>query len=485
MSIEEWVEELATAALVGTARRPVPEPPPGLPGRVPGAPPEVALLDAVAVAAALRRAGTPPRPADEPADEPAGAAPDDERPPPPDRARQLLDLLLVQPPVGARLAPYTLLVWLRTAAARGHRVHHPALVPLLDRATTTALLRAGVVAVLDSRGTWLAAQNPAWAWVAGDRASEQDDDWALLPTLERAVRLRTERASDPEHGRALLESTWQTDPASARAELLAALEVGLSMADEPLLERALDDRAQGVREAAYRLLDRLPGSRRAQRLGAVLAPLVSTSGVLRRSVRVALPTTPSARAVRDGLTAGPRGRSERGFWLQRLAAGAPFETWTRATGLDPAAVVRTLDDADALTGLQAAATGRRDADWARALLDRVWDPGLARCLPAEEVADLMVARLDAVTTVPELVSALRLALGPWTERTSARIVARLSGLARHPHQLPELVVVLAEGLHPAALGAVQRLAAGAGPTDPFHQLAQHLSLVPTITEAFA
>ena len=484
MSIDQWREDLATAALVGTARRPVPESPPVLPRPTQGAPPETALLDAVAVAAALRRAGTAPRHGEEA----ATPAPDDEHAPPPDRARQLLDLLLTQPPVGARLAPYSLLVWLRTARATGRRAHHQALVPLLERASTTALLRPAVVPVLDHRGTWLAAQNPAWAWAAagGDPAERADDgDWELLPTLDRAVRLRRVRARDPEGGRALLESTWRQDAAVVRSELLACLEVGLSPADEPLLERALDDRAQGVRETAYRLLDRLPESRRARRLGDVLAPLLSTSGLV-RTIHVELPTRPTKEAVRDGLTAAPRGRSERGFWLQRLAAGAPFETWTRATGLDAATIVGTLGDADALAGLQGSAVGRRDATWARALLDRVWDPGLARCLPAEEVAQHMLARIERVQDVPELVSALRLAPGPWPERTSARIVTRLARLDRHPHHLPDLVATLAEGLHPATAGAVQRLAAtGAGPTDPFHQLAQHLSLVPTITEAFA
>jgi len=496
VTVERWMEDLATVALVGTARRSLPPRPEG-PADASGpwvaradAVPEVDLLDAVAVTGAWRRAAAVPD-RREPTDD---GAPDDVRPPPPPRARQLLDLLLTQPPVGARLAPYTLSTWLRAADDHGLRVHHPVLVPLLEKATAVAELRPAVRSVLDSRGAWLAAANPAWSWAATDLSASTETalaaidqrEWAQLPTLERVVLVRRLRAQDPGAARALIESTWSSDPAPARAELIGALGVGLSLDDEAFLERALDDRAAGVREAAYRLLDALPGSARAGRLGQLLTPLVSVSGLVRRRVRVELPTTPTAAAVRDGLVPAPPGRSARGFWLQRLAAGAPFTSWTEATQLDPPTVVRTLDDADALAGLRTAAVARRDPTWARALLDLTWDTALARCLPGDEVADRMLARVDGVKTVPDLTAALQLSPGPWDERASSRIVARLARLERPPHVLGELVVVLAGALHPSAAPALARLVpADAGPNDPLHQLVQHLSLVPTITEAFA
>ncbi len=492
--LDRWWEELSAAALVGTARRPVPPPPVWPPASRPDASPEVALLDAAAVGSALRRAGAVPRlPATGPStagQEPGPADPDD-LPSPPARARQLLDLLLTQPPVGARLAPRAIEAWLREAARHGVRVHHGTLVPLLELATRSRELRGAVLPVLDRRGAWLAAANPAWRW-AGARASSVGDAvdrsaWAHLSTDRRAVQVRVLRATDPAGARTLVESTWGTDPGSARADLLTALEVGLSLADESLLERALDDRSTGVREVAYRLLDGLPDSGRAARLGAVLAPLLSTSGPLRRKVHVELPSAPGPAAVRDGLGAAPPGRSTRGRWMQRLAAGAPFHTWTRATGLDARVVVGTLEDEDALAGLRAAAVARRDATWARALLDRGWDPGLVRCLPPEEVMARVLARVASVTTAPDLLSTLRLAPRPWPEQMSATVVARLATVPRAPHQLPDLVAVLADGLHPSAGPAVARLAAsGDGrPEDQLAQLAQYLSFVPTLAEAFS
>ena len=55
---------------------------------------------------------------------------------------------------------------------------------------------------------------------------------------------------------------------------MAALLVGLGLADEPFLESCLDDRARPVREEACRLLDRLPGSARAARMADRLRPFM-------------------------------------------------------------------------------------------------------------------------------------------------------------------------------------------------------------------
>jgi hypothetical protein len=362
------------------------------------------------------------------------------------------------------------------------------LVALLEAGTTQRALRPAVAAVIDERGRWLASLHPDWSWAlapgAPEAADADDAAWARLPTDRRAVQLRAVRGVDAARGLRLLESTWSTDDAAARAELLRALGVGLSLDDEAFLERALDDRAAGVREVAWLLLDRLPESARAARLGRLLQELLGVSGVVRKKVHVELPSDPDPSAVRDGLGKAPRGRSQRGLWLQRLAAGAPLDVWTRGTGLDPETVARTLDDDDALLGLRAAAVGRGDATWCRALLARAWDPTLARCLPDEELRRLMIDRLAQVKSLSELVGVARLAPGPWSPDVSAKVVARLGRVERPRSQLVELVDVLADRLHPDSAAAVQRLTATEDTGVPLHQLSQFLTLVPTITEAF-
>lgn len=494
--LDDWWQDLTAAALVGTGRRPPPPAPPWPVVARDDASREVLLLDAVALGGALRRAGGTR--AIGPDDGGAVApAPPDALPLAPARARQLLDLLLGQSPVGPALRPLLLRLWLDTAADHGVRVHHATLVPLLTLGSGNRALRDAVRPVLDHRGAWLAALNPReWAWVARtpSTATTTVDPvaWARLPTDQRAVQARRLRALDPAAARALLESTWGSDPAPARATLVVVLEVGLGPDDERFLEAALDDRAAGVRAAAAPLLDGLPGSARADRMAARLTPLLSTSGLLRRTLTVELPEAPDAAGVRDGLGRAARGQSERGLWLQRIVAGAPLAVWSDATGLTPHAVVTALvreRATDALTGLRRAALLRADLDWARAVLDHGWDGLLAALLPDAERADRMRRRVAEVTSYGDLLGALRLLPGPWPAEVGEAVVQRLGTIAAHGgrgHELAELVPVLAAALHPGAAGAVQRLADRGDPgSDHLHHLAQHLALVPTITEAFA
>jgi hypothetical protein len=97
----------------------------------------------------------------------------------------------------------------------------------------------------------------------------------------------------------------------------------------------------------------------------------------------------------------------------------------------------------------------------------------------------MLDRATEAKNVPDLTAALRIAPGPWSPRISEQIVARFAKIDRPRLHLSELVGVLAEGLHPSVAPRVQRLAStDDGTTTALQQLAQFLSLVPTITEAF-
>ena len=111
----------------------------------------------------------------------------------------------------------------------------------------------------------------------------------------------------PAAARDLLEAQWTTVSAKVRADAVRALGPGLSAADEPLLERALDDRAKSVREAAAAMLDRLPASARAARMADRLRRLVRVRGTLVRHLEVDVPDAPDEAAVRDGLTAPAKG----------------------------------------------------------------------------------------------------------------------------------------------------------------------------------
>lgn len=459
VSFSTWWRDLGTAALLGTARRAAtPIPDLGVPGlAVPsGLKPEEALLTSAALGGAARRAGRVMTKATAPEGAPADAHAEAPR-----RAVQLLELVLTQPPAGAQQRAGLIAHWLRAAADAGYRLPHALLPAMLDTATAQVHLRRTTTRVLDARGTWLAAQRPDWAWAASAHevpapGEVTHDDWARLPSADRVAALAVLRGSDPATARSLVASTWATDSAKDRRAHLETLRIGLGPDDESLLERALDDRAPTVREAAIDLLDGLPGSARARRFAARLRPLIEAKGLLRRSLEVTLPDAPDEAAVRDGLGKPPPGRSARGWWLERLAAGTPLEVWTDASGGDPATTVQRLSDDDALRGIRRAARARRDGSWAEALLERSWDPSLVEALPRGARERVVLGRLTSgARTAPETSVLLALPAAPWSADFSRQVVARLRSSKIPAPVVGQAMPHLVSGLHPQSLAALE------------------------------
>ena len=411
-----WWADLGAAALVGTARRPVPPLPGPLGGGRAGAAREVALLDAAALAGTARRAGVRARPR---------RARRRRRPTTsarraPARAVQLLELLVRQPPVGARLAPDLVRLWLDTADASGRRLPHHLLPELLELATAKPALRPGVRRGGRRPGHVAGRGQPGLGLGRGrgrgGRRASRSTRWRGRASPPSAGPLRSTRLrhTDPDAARGLVESTWATDAAADRAVLLDALRTGLGPADEPFLEAALDDRGAKVRELAAALLDALPGSARAHRMAERLRPLLQSKGLVRRTLEVELPLDPDPAGVRDGLTRPKRVGSVRGWWLQRLAAGAPLDVWTDATGSDPASTWRKVASQDARVGIAEAVLARRDATWAAALVEDVWHPALVGLVPPEQrdqVAASQLARATSASQVVAVVSAVPRSVG--------------------------------------------------------------------------
>lgn len=516
--VDGWWSAVTATALVGTARGRVPDLPAlGVDPRPDGGP-EAALLDAAAVGGALHAAGR----AVPGATAAPGPCPPDATPEAPERALQVLQLVLTQPPVGRDLRDPLLHRWLETAAAHGRRVPHALLPTLLAEGTRRPALRDALLPVLDARGRWLAARRPEWAWAVGGvpvAAGADDDDATLLrlPVRDLAERLTDLRATDPDRARALVVAASATAGAEARATLLRTLAAGLGPADDAVLEPALDDRAATVRAAAAELLDALPTSARAHRMAARLAPLLSVTGLLRKRLVVAAPGPLDTAARRDGLGAGPGGARDSAV-LDRLVTGAPLAVLTSATGTDPAGVLR-LDPGQALrSSIRRTVVARRDVEWARALAADEWDAAAASVLPADEQR---AAALRWLATVPgdALVPIAQTVPGPWDAGLSVAVAEAVARVAADPTTYRTLtlpVELLGRRLHPAATDALDRartvadraasdaeraverardpqesgrlaLAASAARTRArvLTDLLQHLSLLRTIDEAFA
>ena len=167
MTAAGW-QELVAVALLGTARRPVPEDLPAAWGRpVTDGEPSRRLLEIAAQHRAVAAAGRPV--ARLPAVE---ALPGDGLPPPPVAARRLLDDLLARP------QPAMVNVWLAACAARGLGLAAEHWTPLAALAArSTAYDRPLLGRVLGPRGRWFLGHHPQWRRLAEAAAAEP----AVLP----------------------------------------------------------------------------------------------------------------------------------------------------------------------------------------------------------------------------------------------------------------------------------------------------------------
>lgn len=423
-TVDAWLADLRTAALVGSARREVPDPPAalGVVRRAAEVSREQRLLEGAALADVVLRAGTRLARADTTLE----PAPTETRPVAGPAAGQLLNLLLTQPPMSRSARDDLLVEWLDAAEAAGRRVPDAQLPRLLAHAATRALVASALSGTLGERGRWLASFHPDWAALAVPGGAEPGagegglaDDWATtwqtLPTTEAVAAFGQARLVDPAAARQLLETEWDSLAARLRGECTRLLTVGITEADEPLLERALDDRSKSVRESAWRALDQLPSSARGQRMAERLRALLSVRGTLRRTLEVDVPDDPDEAGIRDGLvvdTAG--GVQPRTEWLATIIRGAPLSTWTDVTGRSPATTLAMLrEDTQAVAAIASTVLRRGDREWAAALVGHGVDaPGLLPLLPTAD----RVARLRTGLAAPvshEVLQALHREPRPW------------------------------------------------------------------------
>jgi hypothetical protein len=175
------------------------------------------------------------------------------------------------------------------------------LLPRLLTAIDTPQRRDWLRPVAGAGSAWLARMNPDWRWALGE-ASDPLQDFEQGNGAARVAALQRLRAQDAEGARERLAAEFAQNDADTRAALLEALETGLSASDEPFLERALDDRAKGVRLAAANLLSRLQDSAFAQRARERAKGLLELErGLLRKSLKVNLPDKPDKAEERDGV----------------------------------------------------------------------------------------------------------------------------------------------------------------------------------------
>lgn len=369
--MSDW-QQLVTAALIGTERHSAEKQvPPGdvgvLVAALPPQDPEARLLGEAAIVSLYRAAGRRPVRLPQTEEPPCPA---DDAPTVSSRSSDHLTVMLE--------GRYRELLpeWLTGVAAARKRVPAEHLPALLEAARTERALRPHVLPVLGQRGNWLALRNPAWSF--GEHVPEADA-WETGRRDQRAALLEQLRRNDPDGARELLASTWTQETGEDRERFIPALRTGLSPADEPFLEAALDDKRKDVRRTAADLLARLPTSALAARMLARLRPCVRVGRkLLSRVLEVEPPEQCDKEMVRDGIEPkvplGDRTRGERGWWLQQIVGATPLAFWRGEFGLAPAQLLDLAAKSDwkqvLYDGWAAAAVRQPDPEWIELLLDR-------------------------------------------------------------------------------------------------------------------
>lgn len=335
--------------------------------------------------------------------------------------------------------------------------------------------RPYIQAVLGERGRWLAGQNSVWAYAVGQTLPEMETGEIdleavenLWKTSDRALRLdllKTLRNRDPDAARQILNTTWKQEKAKDRATFLAILQLRLSLADQPFLEAALQDRAQEVRICAGTLLAHLPESQYCQRMAARVPTYVSCTG---NAVTIHLPT-PDDTWKNEGLRPQPGNLGKRASLLMQLVAAVPLEAWQKP----PQPLIQSVQTHEhglaILQGWRLAAQRQADPIWARAIIE-YWltqsetqavsqVTSIFNLLPLNEVENWLQQWLDRFSAQPvlwrEAIHCLA-ELGPApSQELSQSIVDRLQRAvslqltdAKNAYQFRSFLTKVAYYLHP-------------------------------------
>ncbi|MEV4532993.1 DUF5691 domain-containing protein [Asanoa sp. NPDC049518] len=433
-----------------------------------------ALLEAAAVALTYRRAAETPLPG-RPTIAPA---PDEIRPVVPPPAAERLDMLLTEGATGwggpAQRA--VLGQWLVEAGKRQLLAPPETLPILLDLGRRDTGLRPALGAVAGRRGHWLAQRQADWRYfrdVGGEAAAADAQDWLTGTPGERLAYLVALRASDPAKGLELLTETFDAEPPHDRVLLLGALETGLDLRDEALIEHALDDRRREIRQVAAELLRKLPGSALGRRMATRAAASVHFAD---SALVVTAPSTIDAAMLRDDIDPSPPRGVGLGAWLlEEIVSATPLEFWTTLTGRDPGGVLAS-PVADGwqpvlLRGLARATAAQHEPAWAAALLDfaDAASPELAgdglgdrltwpllEVMPAGERGRRVAAALRRDTAAG--IRLLHFCAGDWSEDLALAALRAMAVLAPdNAWQLSELCRLAMPAMPTSFVGRVETL----------------------------
>lgn len=345
-------------------------------------------------------------------------------------------------------------------ARRGFRLH-PFDIPRLKAFVSK---NADVLGIHpDEVAGQVAAGDNAWAsWEVLDPSS-----WMLATPARKAAYIAEMRASDPAGARALVAAQLPLEKADVRLRLIDALATGLGPDDQPLLESLTADRAPTVKQAATRLLARLPGTGAAAEQIAELLSRIrrGSTGLLRKRVTLDLQ-----------LPANVKSPAAEIDWLAANFGAVGSTALAEALGMAPEQLLEAArDDGKLVRGIAFAACTERNwtllAAIAQGHASHVWTEFLQAGLAAFGLATAAERAQWAAAAIPTrldpdrfdgfYLAHLHHAMGGPLPLAQARAVF---AAAARSHRPSEEVLTAATALMPE--GGLQETAAALGRMAP-------------------
>ncbi len=249
----------------------------------------------------------------------------------------------------------------------------------LAQGTRDSRIRIRLLPVLGERGYWLCQFNTAWSWVNQLHLETQhilpadiETVWQEGTVEQRTQVLRQLRATDPSRALEWLKAVWKKEKVDVRTAFLLTLTTGLSLADQPFLESALNDRGETVRKAAAQLLIGLTTSPQALRLQARADDLLHyTDG----KITVAFPASMDKAWMHDVSILNPTENTatSKSYWLKQALSRVPPAHWEERFSASPAQILIAIDDSEwsseVVNALTDAAILHANARWFIPLMD--------------------------------------------------------------------------------------------------------------------
>ena len=256
----------------------------------------------------------------------------------------------------------------------GYRLPAQYLPNLLDKGVKATKIRPYLYPILGNEGHWLASQNPVWDYAAPDIYTWGGliRYWEQNEPLKRQQLLTSLRQKNPEFARKLLENYWRSVPDMMRHQLIKIVETNISMADEPFLEAALDDRNHLVRRKAAELLAFLPDSRLALRMANHVRHILQWK---QGKIVVTFPKEISPQMGRDGIQQTDPNQDMsrlRSRQLTQMVSATPLDYWTLEWKASIPEIIRAIPHCrwprTLLNALTTAARKQKNQTWIKALV---------------------------------------------------------------------------------------------------------------------